>query len=61
MGGGGVYKLTKNPNLKKKTTFFLFLGGEGGGRAGGRVNKCFKRHFYSSRKTTVSNYSDIHA
>ena len=26
VGGGGVYKLTKNPNLKKKNNFFFIFG-----------------------------------
>ena len=70
--GGGVYffyKLTRNPNL----TFF-FWGGGGGGGGGGRrggkgegegkctcMDKCFRWHFYSSRRTPVQNYFEIHA
>ena len=55
--GGGVFsfKLTRNPNLK----FFFVLGvcvWGGGGGGGGKskctcMNKCFKWHFYSSRRT----------
>ena len=57
--GGSVffYKLTSNPNLT--FFFFFFLGGGGGGRGGegeGKctcMNKCFKWHFYSPRRTPV--------
>ena len=70
--GGGVYffyKLTRNPNLTKKSFFFsfFFLGGGvmGGLREGeGKctcMNKCFKWQFYSSRRTPVQNYFEIHA
>ena len=59
-GGGGVffYKWTTNPNL----TFFL--GGRGKGEGEGKctcMNKCFKWHFYSSRRTLGQNYFEIHA
>ena len=71
-GGGGIfvfsYKLTRNPNLTKKNLFFFFfLGGRGGGRVKGGgskcmcMNKCFKWQFYSSRRTLVQNYFEIHA
>ena len=45
-----VTKLTRNPNL----TFFLG-GGGGGGEEEGECN------FYSSRRTPVQNYFEIHA
>ena len=64
--GGGLffYKLIRNPNL----TFFFFFGGGGGGGGGqgegeGKctcMNTCFKCHFYSSRRTSVQNYFQIH-
>ena len=52
-----------------KKTFFSGDGGCGGGGGGGggkegEVNimyKCFKWHVYSSRRTTLSTYSEIHA
>ena len=40
----------KNPNLKK----IIFTGLN-------IMNRCFKWHFYSSRRTIVPNYSEIHA
>ena len=70
-GGLFFYKLIWNPNL----TIFFFLGGGGGGGVGGGgggggkgegegkctcMNKCFKCHFYSSRRTPVQNYFEIH-
>ena len=66
MGLFFFYKLTRNPYLTK---IFFFLGGEGGSKGGkGRgegkcmcMNKCFKWHFYSSRRTPVLNYFEIHA
>ena len=44
----------------------MFVGEGGGvkGWAGGKctyMNKCFKWHFDSSRKTPVQNYFEIHA
>ena len=69
-GGGGVffYKLTRNPNLTKKNIFFLGRG-RGGGTGWGWMeegkckcmSKCFKWQFYSSRRTPVQNYFEIHA
>ena len=60
-GGGGVffYKLTRNPNLAF-FFFFFFLGGGRGGKCT-CMNKCFKWHFYTSRRTPVENYFEIHA
>ena len=53
-------KLTKKyPNLKK--CWWAGGGGRGGGGGGGLVNKCFKWHFFSSKRTIVPNYSEIHA
>ena len=49
------------------SSFFSGGGGGGGGRVkGGGVectcmNKCFKWQFYSSRRTPVQNYFEIHA
>ena len=51
------------------------MWGGGGGRGGGKgeggkgrgegkctcMNKCLKWHFYSSRRTPVQNYFEIHA
>ena len=67
-GGGGVffYKVTRNPYLI--IVFWEggvqegFRGGGGGGKGEGTcMNKCFKWHFYSSRRTPVQNYFEIHA
>ena len=60
-GAGGGYFLTINPNLTKHLFFFLFF--LGGGREGKCtcINKCFKWHFFSSRRTPVQNYFGIHA
>ena len=63
------YKLTRNPYLTKNLFYlflfyFFFWGGGGGGEGGGKctcMNKCFKWHFYSSRRTPVQNYFEIHA
>ena len=35
--------------------------GWGGGGMCTYMNKCFKWHFYSSRRTPVQNYFEIHA
>ena len=35
--------------------------GSGGGDKCKYMNKCFKWHFYSSRRTPVQNYFEIHA
>ena len=55
--GGGVffYKLTKNPHL---SIFCVCVwGGGGGGKGKGTcMNKCFKWHFFPSRRTPVQNY-----
>ena len=51
------YKLTKTPYLTKN----LFFCGGGGGDKCTYMNKCFKWHFYSSRRTPVQNYFEIHA
>ena len=63
-GGGGVffYKLTRNPLIRQKT-FFFWGGGEGGGGQDKSMcmNKCIKWHFYSSKRTPVQNYFEIHA
>ena len=59
------YKLTRNPYLTKKSFFFFFFLGGGVKREGeGKctcMNKCFKWQFYSSRRTPVQNYFEIHA
>ena len=65
-----IYKLTRNPYLTKNLFFFFFFFGGGGWVGGGKgrgegkrmcMNKCFKWHFYSSRRTPVLNYFEIHA
>ena len=38
-----------------------FLNWKIGGGGEGLVNKRFQWHFYSSRRTPVPNYSEIHA
>ena len=40
------------------------MGGVGKGSGDGKctcMNKCFKWQFYSSRRTSVQNYFEIHA
>ena len=61
-GWGGVffYKLTRNPNLTKNLFFFFFFLGGGGEGKYMCMNKCFKWHFYSSKRTPVQNYFEIH-
>ena len=60
-------QIDKESKSKKNLLFFLVgrRGGGGGGEGcGGGVNimyKCLKWHFYSSRNTSVPNYSEIHA
>ena len=57
MGWEIFYKLTNNPNPKKS---FFFGGGAGAAKCT-YMYKCFEWHFYSSRRTNVPNYSEIHA
>ena len=57
--------------MSYRHNFLVFFSGEGvggGGRGKGReegkctcMNNCFKWHFYSSRRTPVQNYFEIHA
>ena len=72
VGGGAYfsYKLTRNPDLTISFFFFFFFGGGGesffwgGGERESKctyMNKCFKWHFYSPRRTSVQNYFEIHA
>ena len=66
-GGGGKGRMyfsinwqERNPNLTKNLFFFRGGGGGGGGVKRGWGGH-FKWHFYSSKRTPVQNYFEIHA